>query len=224
MKYAESVKGEIAFALPKLDNVLGVYLANNGFKQLRIAETEKYAHVTFFFDGTVNYDGVEKPILKNCKRILINSPKVATYDLQPEMSAYKVRDALIAELDKHYLDVVIVNFANCDMVGHTAVHDAVVKAVEVVDECVGSLDKWARENHATLIITADHGNAEEILDDENRPFTAHTTNLVPFCINIPSLKLMKSGGKLSNIAPTIIDLLGKEKPSEMDQPTLIIKK
>jgi 2,3-bisphosphoglycerate-independent phosphoglycerate mutase len=223
MKYAESVKGTIAFALPKLTNILGVWLADHNYKQLRIAETEKYAHVTFFFDGTVNYDGVEKPILKGSKRILINSPKVATYDLMPEMSAYKVRDALINELNKHYLDVVIVNFANCDMVGHTAVHDAVIKAVEVVDECVGSLDKWAKDNHATLIITADHGNAEEILDDNNHPFTAHTTNLVPFAINDKSLKLMPSGGKLSNIAPTIIDLLGDKKPVEMDEPSLIIK-
>lgn len=223
MKYAESVKGVIAFALPKLDNVLGVWLADHNFKQLRIAETEKYAHVTFFFDATVNYDGVEKPALKNCKRILINSPKVATYDLMPEMSAYKVRDALINELNKHYLDVVIVNFANCDMVGHTAVHDAVVKAVEVVDECVGALDKWARENNATLLITADHGNAEEILDDENRPFTAHTTNLVPFAINDKSIKLMPTGGKLSNIAPTIIELLGEKKPTEMNESSLIVK-
>lgn len=223
MKYAESVHGHIAFALPKLTNILGVWLADHNYKQLRIAETEKYAHVTFFFDGTVNYDGVEKPILKGSKRVLINSPKVATYDLMPEMSAYKVRDALINELNKHYLDVVIVNFANCDMVGHTAVHDAVVKAVEVVDECVGSLDKWARENNATLIITADHGNAEEILDESDRPFTAHTTNLVPFAINDKTLKLMPSGGKLANIAPTIIDLLNDVKPAEMDEQSLIIK-
>lgn len=224
MKYAESVKGEIAFALPQLKNILGVYLADHGYKQLRIAETEKYAHVTFFFDGTVNYDGVEKPSLKNCTRILINSPKVATYDLQPEMSAYKVRDALLAELNKHYLDVVIVNFANCDMVGHTAVHDAVVKAVEVVDECVGSLDRWIKDNGGTLIVTADHGNAEEIFDAEGHPFTAHTTNPVPFCISDAHLKLMKSGGKLSNIAPTILELLGQEKPVEMDQPSLIVHK
>jgi 2,3-bisphosphoglycerate-independent phosphoglycerate mutase len=127
MKYAESVKGEIAFHLPTLDNVLGPYLAERGYSQLRIAETEKYAHVTFFFDGTVNYDGVEKPALNHSRRVLINSPKVATYDLMPEMAAYKVKDALIKELNKGDLDVVILNFANCDMVGHTAIFPAVVK-------------------------------------------------------------------------------------------------
>lgn len=222
MKYADSVKGEIAFALPKLDNILGVWLANNNYYQLRIAETEKYAHVTFFFDGTMNFDGVERPELKNCKRILINSPKVATYDLKPEMSAYEVCDSLLEELNKDYLDVVIVNFANCDMVGHTAIYKACVKAVETVDECVGKLIKWCEKNNGTLIVTADHGNAEEILDDKDHPFTAHTTNPVPFCISRTDIKLLQSGGKLANIAPTIIDLLGKEKPKEMDENSLII--
>lgn len=223
MKYADSVKGEIAFALPKLTNIFGVWLADNGYSQLRIAETEKYAHVTFFFDGTMNFDGVERPELKNSTRVLINSPKVATYDLQPEMSAYLVLDALMKELNKDYLDVVILNFANCDMVGHTAVHDSVVKAVETVDYCVGQIIDWAKENDATLIVTADHGNAEEILDDDNRPFTAHTTNLVPFCIN-RKVELVQEGGKLADIAPTIIDLLGKEKPVEMTGESLIIHK
>ena len=223
MKYADSVKGEIAFALPKLDNILGTWLADNGYYQLRIAETEKYAHVTFFFDVTMNFDGVERKKKKNCKRILINSPKVATYDLKPEMSAYEVCDSLLKELNKDYLDVVIVNFANCDMVGHTAVCDAVVKAVETVDTCVGKLIKWCENNDATLIVTADHGNAEEILDDNDHPFTAHTTNLVPFCISRTDIKLLQEGGKLANIAPTIIDLLGKEKPHEMDEESLIIK-
>ena len=222
MKYADSVKGEIAFELPKLTNILGVWLAENGYTQLRIAETEKYAHVTFFLDGTMNFDGVERPELPNSKRVLINSPKVATYDMQPEMSAYLVLDALMEELNKDYLDVVILNFANCDMVGHTAVHDAVVKAVETVDTCVGKIIEWADENDATLIVTADHGNAEEILDEDDRPFTAHTTNLVPLCINKP-YKLVQEGGKLADIAPTIIDILGKEKPVEMTGETLIIK-
>ena len=222
MKYADSVKGEIAFALPKLDNILGVWLAEKGIQQLRIAETEKYAHVTFFFDGTMNFDGVERPELAGSKRILINSPKVATYDLQPEMSAYLVRDALIEELNKNYLDVVIVNFANCDMVGHTAVDKAVVKAVETVDECVGSIIDWVEANGGTLIVTADHGNAEEILDESDHPFTAHTTNPVPLCISRKDLKLAK-GGKLANIAPTILDLLGIEKPAEMNEESLIIK-
>lgn len=222
MKYADSVLGEIAFALPSLKNVLGVWLADHGYRQLRIAETEKYAHVTFFFDGTVNYDGVTQPALKNCKRILVNSPKVATYDLQPEMSAYEVTDKLLAALDQKDLDVVILNFANCDMVGHTAVEKAVVKAVEAVDTCCGRLIDWAEKNDAVLMITADHGNAEMILDDENKPFTAHTTSLVPFSINLPDVKLRKDG-KLSNIAPTIISLLHEAIPSEMTEPSMILE-
>ncbi len=224
MKYADSVKGKIAFELPKMTNILGVWLAEHGYKQLRIAETEKYAHVTFFFDATMNFDGVERPELNNCTRVLINSPKVATYDLQPEMSAYKVLDALMVELNKHYLDVVILNFANCDMVGHTAVHNAVVKAVETVDECVGKIIDWCEANDATLLVTADHGNAEEILDANGKPFTAHTTNLVPFCINRTDIELVKEGGKLANIAPTIIELLGETKPVEMNEESLIIHK
>ncbi len=224
MKYADSVHGEIAFELPKLTNILGTWLADHNYSQLRIAETEKYAHVTFFFDGTMNFDGVERPELKNCKRILINSPKVATYDLKPEMSAYQVLDALLKELNKDYLDVVILNFANCDMVGHTAVDKACVKAVETVDECVGKIMDWCNTNGGTLIITADHGNAEEILDDSNHPFTSHTTNLVPFCINRTDIELVKEGGKLGNIAPTIIDLLNETKPVEMSEDSLIIHK
>ena len=223
MKYADSVKGEIAFALPKMDNILGTWLADNGYTQLRIAETEKYAHVTFFFDATMNFDGKERPELKNSTRVLINSPKVATYDMQPEMSAYKVLDALMVELNKDYLDVVILNFANCDMVGHTAVDAACVKAVETVDECVGKIIDWCEENGATLLVTADHGNAEEILTDDNKPMTAHTTNLVPFCINRTDIKLKQSEGKLADIAPTMIELLGATKPAEMTGESLIIK-
>lgn len=223
MKYAESVKGEIAFHLPTLNNILGPYLAQNGYSQLRIAETEKYAHVTFFFDGTVNFDGVEKPVLENCTRVLVNSPKVATYDLQPEMSAYQVKDALIKELDKGYLDVVILNFANCDMVGHTAIFPAVVKAVETIDTCVGAIYDWTQAHGGVMLITADHGNAEEVFDEAGRPITSHTKNVVPFCVTKPGLKLMPKGGKLANIAPTILDLLGLAKPVEMDEPSLIIK-
>jgi len=223
MKYADSVKGKIAFELPKMTNILGVWLADNGYNQLRIAETEKYAHVTFFFDATMNFDGVERPELKNCTRVLINSPKVATYDMQPEMSANLVLEALMKELNKDYLDVVILNFANCDMVGHTAIHPAVVKAVETVDACVGKIIEWCEANEATLLVTADHGNAEEILTDDGRPMTAHTTNLVPFCINKKGLRLKATEGKLADIAPTIIDLLGKEKPAEMTGESLIIK-
>ena len=223
MKYADSVKGHIAFEIPKLTNILGTYLADNGYTQLRIAETEKYAHVTFFFDGTMNFDGVERPELKGSRRVLINSPKVATYDLQPEMSAYKVLDALMVELNKFDLDVVILNFANCDMVGHTAVYEACVKAVETVDECVGKIIDWANANGATLLVTADHGNVEELLDENGAPMTAHTTNLVPFCINRKDIKLRKEGGKLADIAPTMLELLGADIPTEMTGESLIVK-
>lgn len=222
MKYADSVKGTIAFALPKMENTLGEFLANNGYTQLRIAETEKYAHVTFFFDGTINYDGVERPELKGSRRVLINSPKVPTYDLQPEMSAYLVTEALLKELNKFDLDVVIVNFANCDMVGHTAIGKSVVKAVETVDECVGKLTAWCEENGGVMLITADHGNAEKIIDENGNPFTAHTSNLVPFCITKKGIRL-RDDGKLSNIAPTIISLLGAKAPVEMDEPSMIIE-
>jgi len=223
MKYADSVRGPIAFELPPLTNTMGEYLAGKGLTQLRIAETEKYAHVTFFFDGTVNYDGITKPELKGCRRVLINSPKVATYDLQPEMAAYEVRDALLRELAKGDLDVVIVNFANCDMVGHTAIEPAVIKAVETVDACVGAVIDWTEAHCGVIMVTADHGNAEMILDADGRPFTAHTTSLVPFGINLPGARLMPEGGKLSNIAPTMLALLGLPQPDEMDEPSLIIK-
>ncbi|MFA5235871.1 MAG: 2,3-bisphosphoglycerate-independent phosphoglycerate mutase [Bacilli bacterium] len=223
MKYADSVKGPIAFVLPSLTNTFGDYIARNGLKQLRIAETEKYAHVTFFFDGTVNYDGITRPELPGSRRILVNSPKVSTYDLKPEMSAYEVRDALIRELDKGDLDVVIINFANCDMVGHTAIEAAVIKAVETVDTCVGSIIDWIDAHGGTLMITADHGNAEMILDAAGRPFTAHTTSLVPFGVNLPGVKLMPKCGKLSNIAPTMLEILGLPQPAEMNEPSLIIK-
>lgn len=216
--YDEAIPNKyVAFKKVEITNTFGDYLANKGLKQLRIAETEKYAHVTFFFDGGLELDHEGKD------KILINSPAVATYDLQPEMSAPLVLEALIKELDKDYLDVVILNFANCDMVGHTAVEKAVVKAVETVDACVGKIIEWCDKNGGTLLVTADHGNAEEILDDNNKPFTAHTTNVVPFCINRPELKLKPSEGKLADIAPTIIELLGREKPVEMSGESLIVK-
>ena len=139
------------------------------------------------------------------------------------MSAFEVRDALIKELDKKDLDVVIINFANCDMVGHTAIDAAVVKAVETVDTCVGSIIDWVDKNGGTLLVTADHGNAEMILDEEGRPFTAHTTNPVPFCVSRKGIKLLKKGGKLGNIAPTILELLGAEIPVEMTESSLIVK-
>ncbi len=221
MKYADSVKGEVAFHLDSLNNVLGVYLANKGYKQLRIAETEKYAHVTFFFDGTIKYDGVENPELKGCKRIMIPSPKVATYDLKPEMSAYLVTGALLEQLDEKYLDVVIVNYANCDMVGHTAIPKAVVKAVEVVDECIGKIYKKVIELGGTLVITADHGNADEIYDEKNNPITSHSLNPVPLIITRNDIVFIKNRGKLADIAPTILYLLGEDIPSEMTGNVLI---
>ena len=214
MKYADSVNGEIAFVSPKLTNTLGDYLSAQGLKQLRIAETEKYAHVTFFFDG-----GVDKEI-EGATRVLVNSPKVATYDLQPEMSAYEVKDKLIAELDKDIHDVVIVNFANCDMVGHTGVIPAAIKAVSVVDECIGEVYEKVLELGGTMLITADHGNAEEELDADGNPFTAHTTNVVPLIVTNSHVGL-KEGGKLGDLAPTMLQLLGLPIPEEMDGESLL---
>ena len=214
MKYADSVNGAIAFALPSLTNTLGDYLSAKGMKQLRIAETEKYAHVTFFFDG-----GVDKEI-EGATRVLVNSPKVATYDLQPEMSAYEVKDKLIEELDKDIHDVVIVNFANCDMVGHTGIIPAAIKAVSVVDECVGEVYNKVLELGGTMLITADHGNSEMLLDEDNNPFTAHTTNEVPLIVTNSHLEL-KEGGKLGDLAPTILQFLGLEIPAEMDGESLL---
>ncbi|MCI1245343.1 MAG: 2,3-bisphosphoglycerate-independent phosphoglycerate mutase [Bacilli bacterium] len=222
MHYADYVKAPIAFAIPVIKNALGPYLADNGYKQLRIAETEKYAHVTFYFDGEVDYDGIHKPILEGSRRVLIPSPKVATYDLLPEMSAYKILDALLKELDKKDLDVVILNFANCDMVGHTAIMPAVIKAVETVDECVGRIIDYVDKNGGTILLTADHGNADCCIDDEGRPMTKHTTNLVPFCVSDKSFK-MREGCALCDIAPTILYLLGAKQPAEMTGRPIIYK-
>ena len=223
MKYSESVKGEIAFKLDELNNILGEYLANNGYRQLRIAETEKYAHVTFFFDGTKNYDGVERETLKNCDRILIASPKVATYDLKPEMSAYEVCDKLVEAIREEKYDVIIVNFANCDMVGHTAVWDSVVKAVEVVDECVGKVYKANKEVGGVMIVTADHGNADIVYDANDNLVSSHTTSPVPFIVTDKNY-ILKQNGKLADIAPTILHILGEDKPDEMTGENLIIEK
>ncbi len=203
-----------AFELQKLDNTLGEYLSKNHKTQLRIAETEKYAHVTYFFDG-----GVEKD-LDGCKRILVNSPKVATYDLKPEMSAYEVTDKLIKELDNH-LDVVILNFANGDMVGHTGNLDAAIKAVETVDDCIGKIYKKVEEIGGTLIVTADHGNSEVMIDDNGNVITSHTTNKVPLIITDKRIKL--EDGKLADIAPTMLYLLGLDIPKEMTGNVLIKK-
>jgi len=221
MKYAESVKGNIAFKLDDLENTLGEYLANNNHSQLRIAETEKYAHVTFFFDGTKNYDGVESETLNMCDRILINSPKVATYDLKPEMSIYEVTDKLIDAIKSEKYEVIIVNFANCDMVGHTAVFKSIVKAVESVDECVGRVYEANKAVGGVMLLTADHGNAEIVYDYENNLITSHTTSPVPFVITDKKVKFNKKIGKLADIAPTLLKLMDLEIPIDMSGDTLI---
>ena len=213
MPVVESVKAPSAFEDPSLKNILGEYLEKNGLSQLRIAETEKYAHVTFFFDGGKEED------YQNEKKILIASPKVATYDLKPEMSCYEVTDALLPELGN--FDVIILNFANGDMVGHTGVMDAAIKAVEAVDYNLGRIYEKVNELGGVMIITADHGNCEEMLDTEGNVLTAHTTNLVPLIITKKDLEL--NNGKLGDIAPTMIDLLNLEIPSEMTGVSLIKK-
>ncbi len=217
-KYSDELQNNgvtsIAFEPTSLTNTLGEYLQAQGKTQLRIAETEKYAHVTFFFSGgrEAEFEGEQ--------RILVNSPAVATYDLQPEMSAYEVKDKLIAELDKDIHDVVIVNFANCDMVGHTGVIPAAIKAVSVVDDCIGEVYEKVLELGGTMLITADHGNAEEELDADGNPFTAHTTNVVPLIVTNSHVGL-KEGGKLGDLAPTMLQLLGLPIPEEMDGESLL---
>ena len=217
MKYSDNVKGSLAFPLQSFNNLYGDVVAASGLKQLRIAETEKYAHVTFFFDG-----GADRTI-EGSDRILVNSPKVATYDLQPEMSAYEVCDKVVAAIKEEKYDTIILNFANCDMVGHTGVIPAAVKAVEVVDECVGKVVEALNSVGGVAIITADHGNAEKMLDENGKPYTAHTTNPVPLILTSNKYEL-KEHGILSDIAPTMLELLGVAKPSDMTSESLIIKK
>ena len=200
-------------------NTLGEYLAAKGLKQLHIAETEKYAHVTFFFNG-----GRETPY-ENEDRILVPSPKVATYDLKPEMSAYEVCDKLVEAIKSDKYDVIIINFANPDMVGHTGVEDAAIKAIEAVDECVGRTVEAIKEVDGQMFICADHGNAEQLIDGETgEPFTAHTTNPVPFIlVNADPAYSLREGGCLADIAPTLIELMGMEQPKEMTGTSLLIK-
>ena len=204
----------VAYPRQKLDNIFGEYISNLGLTQLRIAETEKYAHVTFFFNG-----GVEQ-VFPGEDRCLIASPKVATYDLQPEMSAYAVTEEAVKRILSGAYDVIILNFANCDMVGHTGVYEAACKAVSTVDECVGKVVEATSKMGGVTLITADHGNAERMIDADGTPFTAHTTNLVPFYIVGANVKLRD--GRLADIAPTMLDLMGLEKPKEMDGETLIL--
>ncbi|MHC1623246.1 MAG: 2,3-bisphosphoglycerate-independent phosphoglycerate mutase, partial [Candidatus Methanospirareceae archaeon] len=186
-----------------------------GLRQLRIAETEKYAHVTFFFNG-----GVETPNHGE-DRCLIPSPKVATYDLLPEMSAHKITDAVVERIESHDYDVIILNYANCDMVGHTGIFDAAVTAVETVDTCVARVIDSVQRVGGSAIITADHGNAEEMIDEDGTPHTAHTTNPVPLVI-VDSRVTGVRDGKLADIAPTMLELLGLPKPAEMTGESVIV--
>ena len=210
---------QVAFVKEEITNTFGEFLAKNGKKQARIAETEKYAHVTFFFNG-----GVEEPN-EGEDRILVKSPKVATYDLKPEMSAYEVCDKLVAAIKSDEYDVIVINFANPDMVGHTGVIEAAVKAIEAVDECVGKAYEALKEADGQMFICADHGNAEYMIDEETKePFTAHTTNPVPFIlVNADPAYKLKEGGCLADIAPTLIELMGMEQPAEMTGTSLLVK-
>ena len=210
----------VAFEKIHLNNTFGEYLAAHHMTQARIAETEKYAHVTFFFNG-----GVEKPN-EGEDRILVNSPKVATYDLQPEMSAYQVADKLVEAITSGKYDVIIINFANPDMVGHTGVLPAAVKAIETVDECVGKAVDALLSVDGQMFICADHGNAEQLIDYETKePFTAHTTNPVPFLlINYDKDYTLREGGCLADIVPTMIEMMGMEQPAEMTGKSLLIRK
>ncbi|MBW4053971.1 MAG: 2,3-bisphosphoglycerate-independent phosphoglycerate mutase [Proteobacteria bacterium] len=208
----------IAFGSTELTNILGGVLANAGLKQLRIAETEKYAHVTFFFNG-----GMEIPFTGE-DRALIPSPKeVATYDQKPEMSAYKVTDELLARLESGTYDVIILNFANCDMVGHTGIEAAAIKAVEAVDACVGKIVATVRDMGGAVLITADHGNAEQMQDENGEPFTAHTTNPV-WLVLVDDSRMgitLREGGRLADIAPTMLKMLGLAQPQEMTGESLL---
>ena len=217
-QYDETIPNvSVAFKVNSLKNTLGEYISNRGLKQLRIAETEKYAHVTFFFNG-----GREEEF-KNEDRALIKSPNVATYDLQPEMSAYLVTDEVVKRIQSGKYDVIILNYANCDMVGHTGVFDAAVKAVEAVDNCLARTLSAIKDAGGVAIITADHGNADKMYDKDGKPFTAHTTNPVTFTVVGYDCKLRDRGGRLSDIAPTMLEILGLEKPDEMTGESLILK-
>ena len=213
-RYDKKLRNPVAFENEDLKNTLGEILSKNGLKQLRIAETEKYAHVTYFFNG-----GREKPF-EGEDRCLIPSPKVSTYDLKPEMSALEVTDEVIKRIESEKYDFIVLNYANPDMVGHTGVWEAAIRAVETVDKCIGKVVKKVMEKDGICIITADHGNVEEMLE-KGEPKTAHTTNPVPFILIGESVGLRN--GILGDIAPTILHLMGMEKPEEMTGKTLIVE-
>ena len=219
--YDETIPGKlVAFKKEEIKNTFGEYLAAHNMTQARIAETEKYAHVTFFFNG-----GVEEPNPGE-DRILVKSPKVATYDLQPEMSAPQVCDKLVEAIKSGKYDVIIINFANPDMVGHTGVESAAIKAIETVDACVGRAVDAIKEVDGQMFICADHGNAEQLVDYvTGEPFTAHTTNPVPFIlVNADPSYTLREGGKLADIVPTLIELMGMEQPKEMTGTSLLVKR
>ncbi|SDH21403.1 phosphoglycerate mutase [Alteribacillus persepolensis] len=214
--YSDTVQAEVAYPPQNLVNTMGETVAKAGLKQLRIAETEKYPHVTFFFSG-----GQEKEF-EGEQRILIDSPKVATYDLKPEMSVYEVTDALVKEIEAKRHDFIVLNFANPDMVGHSGKLDATIQAVEAVDECLGKVVDALHDKNGHAVITADHGNADEVVTVEGKPMTAHTTNPVPVIVTKKDAKLREEG-ILADLSPTAVDLLGIKKPDEMTGSSLIKK-
>ena len=216
-EYDPTIPAPVAFPKEFPEHVLADVLAEHGLRQLHIAETEKYAHVTFFFNG-----GAETP--KNGEtRVLVSSPKIATYDLKPEMSEPEVAKRLVAAIEQGAADVYVVNFANCDMVGHTGDFSAAVKAVEAVDEGVGAVVHAIRERGGVALITADHGNAETMVDpDGHTPFTAHTLDPVPLIVVAAGVRSLDVGGKLADVAATLLDLLGIEKPAEWTGRSLLL--
>ncbi len=208
---------EVAFPPQPLTMTMGEVISRHGMTQLRIAETQKYAHVTFFFNGG------EERVFEGEDRVLIQSPDVPTFDLKPEMSAYPVCDEAVKRIESGNYDVIILNFANCDMVGHTGVFDAAVAAVQAVDECVGRVVDATLKMGGSAIITADHGNADRMIDTDGEPFTAHTTNPVPFCVVGYPCTLRQTHGRLADIAPTMLTIMGLDKPAEMDGESMIEK-
>ena len=214
---AEMPNVHVAYKPQTLTNTMGEYLSKLGKTQLRIAETQKYAHVTFF------YNGGEEKVYPGEDRVLIDSPKISTFDLKPEMSAYEVCDAACEQILSGKYDVVILNYANCDMVGHTGIFDAAVKAVEAVDECVGKLVDAVEKMDGVILITADHGNADKMYEDDGSPFTAHTTNPVPLVVVGKECALKQEGGRLCDLSPTMLDIMGLDIPAEMSGVSLIEK-